>query len=109
MTDRVTEPGRAGVRVLRFLAGGEARLRPAAAPGLWLLERGGKGTMALDAALLAALRERWRGCLCLPCLAALAAGAPLDPPPMPLDAAGASAMPPVPWHHRRSVDPRRPR
>lgn len=37
-------------------------------------------TLALDAALLAALRERWRGCLCLPCLAALAAGAPLDPP-----------------------------
>lgn len=58
MTDRVTEPGRAGVRVLRFLAGGEARLRPAAAPGLWLLERGEKGTMAVDAALLAALEER---------------------------------------------------
>lgn len=55
MTDKVTGPDRAGARVLRFLAGGEARLRPAAAPGLWLLERGGKGTMALDAALLAAL------------------------------------------------------
>lgn len=58
MTDMVTGPGRAGVRVLRFLAGGAARLRPAAAPGLRLLERGEKGTMAIDAALLAALEER---------------------------------------------------
>ncbi len=36
-------------------------------------------TLRLDAALLAALRGRWRGCLCLRCLAALAAGAPLEP------------------------------
>lgn len=58
MTVKESEPDRAGVRALRFLAGGEARLRPAAAPGLWLLERGEKGTLALDAALLAALEAR---------------------------------------------------
>jgi hypothetical protein len=32
-------------------------------------------TVKLDAALLAALRQRFSGCLCLPCLQALAAGA----------------------------------
>jgi len=35
--------------------------------------------LTLDAATLAALHERWQGCLCLRCLAALAAGAPLQP------------------------------
>ncbi len=37
------------------------------------------GTVTLPAPLLAALRARWRGCLCLGCLQALAAGAPLEP------------------------------
>lgn len=35
----------------------------------------------LDAALQQALRERYRGCLCLPCLRALAQGAALNLPP----------------------------
>ena len=39
------------------------------------------GTLTLPPGLQAALRERWQGCLCLACLGALAAGAPLDPPP----------------------------
>jgi hypothetical protein len=34
---------------------------------------------ALDAALLQRLQARWQGCLCLPCLHALAEGAPIDP------------------------------
>lgn len=37
-------------------------------------------TIRLDAATLAALRERWSHCLCRPCLAALAAGEALDRP-----------------------------
>ncbi len=36
------------------------------------------GTLTLDAALQTRLRERFTGCLCLACLRALAAGAPLD-------------------------------
>jgi hypothetical protein len=35
-------------------------------------------TLTLDAPLQAALRERFTGCLCLPCLQALAAGASLQ-------------------------------
>lgn len=35
-------------------------------------------TVQLSAALQAQLRQRWSGCLCLRCLQALAAGAPLD-------------------------------
>jgi hypothetical protein len=35
-------------------------------------------TVRLDAPTLARLRERWQGCLCLPCLAALAAGEAVD-------------------------------
>jgi hypothetical protein len=35
-------------------------------------------TVTLDASLQAALRQRFSGCLCLPCLQALAAGASLD-------------------------------
>jgi hypothetical protein len=35
--------------------------------------------LALDAALLQRLQARWQGCLCLPCLRALAEGAPIDP------------------------------
>lgn len=34
----------------------------------------------LDAATLAALRERWSACLCVACLAALAAGEALERP-----------------------------
>lgn len=37
-------------------------------------------TLKLDAPLRAQLQQRWEGCLCLACLAALAAGAALDPP-----------------------------
>jgi ribosomal protein L34E len=36
-------------------------------------------TVTLDAATLAALRRRYEGCLCLRCLAELAAGAALSP------------------------------
>jgi hypothetical protein len=36
-------------------------------------------TLELDAALLSELRARFRGCLCLVCLRALAAGAPALP------------------------------
>ncbi len=36
-------------------------------------------TVTLPAPLLAALRARYRSCLCLRCLQALAAGAPLEP------------------------------
>ncbi len=36
--------------------------------------------LTLCADLQAALRQRYSGCLCLACLAALAGGAPLDPP-----------------------------
>lgn len=35
--------------------------------------------IALDAATLAQLRQTYQGCLCLRCLAALAAGEPLGP------------------------------
>jgi hypothetical protein len=35
--------------------------------------------LTLDTDTLARLRETYRGCLCLRCLAALAAGAPLGP------------------------------
>jgi hypothetical protein len=35
--------------------------------------------VALDAATLAQLRARYAGCLCLDCLAALAAGGDLSP------------------------------
>lgn len=35
--------------------------------------------LTLTPELLAALRERYRQCLCLPCLQALAAGAALEP------------------------------
>ncbi len=38
-------------------------------------------TVVLPPASLAALRGRYDGCLCLDCLRALAAGAPLAPPP----------------------------
>lgn len=38
------------------------------------------GSLTLSPALLAALRERYPSCLCLACLKALAAGAPLEPP-----------------------------
>lgn len=37
-------------------------------------------TLMLSAELQAALRTRYSGCLCLACLKALAAGAPLEPP-----------------------------
>jgi len=37
-------------------------------------------SLTLSPALLAALRERYPSCLCLTCLKALAAGAPLEPP-----------------------------
>ena len=37
-------------------------------------------TLKLDAPLRVQLQQRWQGCLCLSCLAALAAGAALDPP-----------------------------
>lgn len=37
-------------------------------------------TLTLTPELQAALRERWQGCLCLACLKALAAGAPLSAP-----------------------------
>ncbi|WP_022979573.1 cysteine-rich CWC family protein [Ideonella sp. B508-1] len=37
-------------------------------------------TLTLSAELQAALRTRYSGCLCLACLKALAAGAPLEPP-----------------------------
>ena len=42
--------------------------------------------LTLSAELHSALRQRYSGCLCLPCLAALAAGAPLAPsgPPLPV-------------------------
>jgi hypothetical protein len=56
--DRDTEPDRAGLRILRFLAGGEARLRPAAAQRLLLLEAGVRGTMAAEPAVLTALERR---------------------------------------------------
>ncbi len=36
-------------------------------------------TLKLDEELLGLLRQRWRGCLCLACLAALAGGESLDP------------------------------
>jgi hypothetical protein len=39
--------------------------------------------LTLGADLQAALRQRYSGCLCLPCLAALASGAPIDPPVTP--------------------------
>ena len=52
-----TEPDRAGLRILRFLAGGEARLRPAATRRLLLLEAGDRGTMAAEPAALAALER----------------------------------------------------
>jgi hypothetical protein len=39
----------------------------------------GCSTLQLDPGLLARLRARWSGCLCLPCLRALARGAPLEP------------------------------
>ena len=37
-------------------------------------------TLKLDAATLAALRERFSGCLCLACLSALDAGGPIALP-----------------------------
>ena len=37
-------------------------------------------TLTLSTELQAALRTRYSGCLCLACLKALAAGAPLEPP-----------------------------
>ena len=37
-------------------------------------------TIRLDAAQLAALRERYAGCLCVRCLAAIAGGEPIDAP-----------------------------
>ena len=37
-------------------------------------------TLALDASLLARLRERYTGCLCLHCLQALSVGDSLEPP-----------------------------
>ena len=36
-------------------------------------------TVTLSAELQAQLRERWSGCLCVRCLAALAGGAELEP------------------------------
>lgn len=45
-------------------------------------------TVVLAPALLARLRQRYRGCLCLDCLQALAAGAAVEPP-------GREAAPPV--------------
>ncbi len=38
------------------------------------------GTVPLDAAALAAIGSRYRGCLCLDCLRAIAAGEPADRP-----------------------------
>lgn len=55
--DTRTEPDRAGLRVLRLLAGGEARLRPAARQELLLLDAGDRGTVAVEAAALAALEK----------------------------------------------------
>ncbi len=40
-------------------------------------------TLRLDPALLARLRARWSGCLCLDCLHALARDAPLEPAARP--------------------------
>lgn len=48
--------------------------------------------LRLDAALQARLRERYTGCLCLRCLAALAQGASLDPADAAA-AAGAAIQP----------------
>lgn len=52
------EADRAGMRVLRFLAGGDARVLPAASPGLVLLESGDKGALAIEAAALIGLESR---------------------------------------------------
>ncbi|MEK8032267.1 cysteine-rich CWC family protein [Ideonella sp. DXS29W] len=38
------------------------------------------GTLKLSEGLQSALRQRYTGCLCLPCLQALSLGAPIDPP-----------------------------
>ena len=56
MTDQ-WQADRTGLRVLRFLDGGNAHLSGAASPGLILLGRGEKGTLAVDAALLASLEK----------------------------------------------------
>ncbi|HEY6133439.1 MAG TPA: cysteine-rich CWC family protein [Rubrivivax sp.] len=37
------------------------------------------GSVSLDAALQQRLRERFNGCLCITCLAAVARGSPLEP------------------------------
>lgn len=52
------ELDRAGLRILRFLAGGDARMLPAASPGILLLESAGKGALAIEAAGLALLESR---------------------------------------------------
>ena len=52
------EPDRAALRVLRFLASGRVRVREAASKALLLLDAGQKGTMAVDAAMLATLERR---------------------------------------------------
>jgi hypothetical protein len=51
------EPDRATLRILRFLAGGEANLIPASTQRLHLLEAGDRGTMAAEPATLAGLER----------------------------------------------------
>lgn len=52
------ELDRAGLRILRFLAGGDARTMPAASPQLVLLEGADRGALAIEAAALASLEAR---------------------------------------------------
>lgn len=52
------ELDRAGLRVLRFLAGAPARVQAAASPAMLLLDGGDKGAMAVEAGVLAVLERQ---------------------------------------------------
>ena len=52
------ELDRAGLRVLRLLAGASARVQPAASAAMLLLDGGDKGAMAVEAGVLAALERQ---------------------------------------------------
>lgn len=52
------EADRAAMRILRFLAGGEARMLPAASPRLVLLEKADNGMLATEAAVLTLVESR---------------------------------------------------
>lgn len=54
---RKPEQGRAGLRVLRFLAKGDARLQAAAAPGHVLLDGGGRGTLGAERSLIGRMKD----------------------------------------------------